>query len=127
MLQSAHEQDHYQPPAECIRAARAHIAEVMRSLKALSSDAAERSADLLSEAATQLQDAAAMLRGMECPGDANLRLEVERLRQELKTLSYALSQTDRLVSGWMRRMGSGYTERGGAAPLMLVKKVNITG
>ena len=55
------EQDRYEPPAECIRAARAHIADVMRSLTFLSTDEAERCVDLLGEAGTQLQSAAAML------------------------------------------------------------------
>lgn len=130
MPNSAHEQDRYEPPAECIRAARAHIADVMRCLTFLSTDQEERCTDLLGEAGTQLQSAAAMLNGLRMPDDANLRLEVEGLRQELKILAYALAESDRLVSGWIRRMGTtsgGYTEQGASAPLFLVKKVNVTG
>lgn len=123
------EQDRYEPPAECIRAARAHIAEVMRSLRLLTTDE-ERCADLLGEAGTQLQSASAMLNGLQTPDDANLRREVEGLRQELKILALALAESDRLVSGWIRRIGAisgGYTEQGASAPLFLVKKVNISG
>jgi hypothetical protein len=129
MPNSAQEQDRYEPPAECIRAARTRVAEVMRSLKIVSTDETERCADLLADAGTQLQSAAVMLRALERPGDAKLRLEIEGLRQELKTLAYALAESDRLVSGWMRRMGTksgGYTQQGASAPLILVKKVNIT-
>ena len=106
MPNTAQEQDRYQPPAECIRAARAHLAEVMRSLKVLSIDEGERCTDLLGEAAMQLRSAAAMLSGMERPGDAKLRTELEQLRRQLKTLAYALTESDRLVSGWIRRMGA---------------------
>jgi hypothetical protein len=128
MPNTAHEQDRYQPPAECIRAARAHIAEVMRSLNILSTDEAERCADLLFQAGTELQAAASLLRGMDRPGDVLIRLEVEAMRQQLKTLAYTLAESDRLISGWIRRMGnSGYTDRGASAPLTLVKKVNVTG
>jgi hypothetical protein len=130
MPNSAHEQDRYEPPADCIRAARAHIAEVMRSLAVLSRDGEERCTDLLGEAGKQLQAAATMLNGLETPTDTDLRHEVEGLRQELKILAYALAESDRLVSGWIRRMGTrsgGYTEQGASAPLILVKKVNITG
>jgi hypothetical protein len=130
MPNTAHEQDRYEPPAGCIRAARAHLAEVMRSLTFLATDQEERCTDLLGEAGTQLQSAAAMLNGLETPDDANLRLEVEGLRQELKILAHALAESDRLVSGWIRRMGAtngGYTEQGASAPLILVKKVNVRG
>jgi hypothetical protein len=130
MPNTAHEQDRYEPPADCIRAARAHIAEVMRSLVFLSTDESERCVDLLGEAGTQLRSAAVMLNGLQTPADANLRSEVEGLREELKVLAYALAESDRLVSGWIRRMGAtngGYTEQGGSAPLILMKKVNVTG
>ena len=124
------EQDRYEPPAECIRAARGHIADVMRSLTFLSTDEAERCVDLLGEAGTQLQSAAAMLNGGQTPDHLNFRVEVEGLRQELKILASALTESDRLVSGWIRRIGTtsgGYTEQGASAQLILMKKVNVTG
>jgi hypothetical protein len=127
MPTAAHEQHPYQAPAECIRTARAGIAAVMHSLKTLSVDELEH---LLVEAGTQLQSAATMLGDLECPGDINLRREVEQLRRELKMLALTLAESDRLVSGWARRIGAtnaGYTEQGTATPLTLVKKVDVTG
>lgn len=126
MQNAAHEQDRYQGPVECIRAARAGITAVTRSLQDLSADQAE---SLLEQAATQLQSAAVILRDLQQPGDKNLRLEIEQVRRQLKTLALTLSESERLVSGWIRRIGatSGYTEKGASAPLILVKKVNVTG
>lgn len=127
MRNTAHEQDRYGAPAECIRAARAGITEVMHSFRTLSGDNAEH---LLIEAGTQLQSAVGMLRQMETPGDADLRLEIEQLRRQLKTLALTLAESDRLVSGWVRRIAAtrgGYTERGSTAPLTLVKKVSVIG
>ena len=99
----------------------------MQSLQALSGEKAEH---LLIEAGTQLQSAATLLRDMEWPGDAELRREIEQLRRQLRTLAVTLAESDRFVSGWMRRIGAsnaGYNELGASAALTLVKKVNISG
>lgn len=124
--------DRYEPPAECIRTARRHISEVMQSLKGASAKEVDRCADLLGDACAQLQSAAAMLSdlGPQWPDASKLRLEIEGLREELNTLASALAESDRLVSGWIRRMGAirgGYTEQGASAPLTLVKKVHVVG
>lgn len=124
MRNSASQQDPYREPAGCIRAAREGVAQVMNSL-----NDPDRQVHLLSEATTQLESAAALLGSAERCGDAHLRFEVEQLRRDLQTVSLALAESDRLVSRWIRRIGTrgGYTEQGDSAPLILVKKLNVTG
>jgi len=130
MAMSAHQLDTYQAPAECIRAARAGISEVMRLLSLSREEDAERYTVLLDGVVVHLQSASAILRACDSVKNADLRRSVTQLQSEVKTLATTLSASDRLISGWVRRLGvksAGYTERGGSAPLILVKKVNVTG
>jgi len=123
--------DQQQPgPAGCIRAARAAVAEVIERLNVPTEENGGRCGDLLVEVERQLQSAAGLLRQVEDPRNPGLRHDVERLRIEIRTLARTLAESDRLVSGWVRRLGirtGGYTEQGAAAPLVLIKKVNIAG
>ena len=122
---------HRQPgPAGCIRAARVAVAEILERLNIPTEESAGRCGDLLIEVERQLQSAAGMLRDTADPGQTNLRKDVEVLRAEIRTLSRTLAESERMVSGWVRRLGiktGGYTELGAAAPLVLVKKVHAEG
>ncbi len=127
---SAQRLDRYQAPAECIRAARAGISEVMRLLSLSREEDAERCTALLENVVAQLQSASVILRDLGSVKNADLRRSVAQLQRDVKTLATTLSASDRLISGWVRRLGvknAGYTERGASAPLILVKKVNVTG
>lgn len=128
MLNSERPNDPYREPGECIRSARGRIAQVIGSLDSVSSSCAEQYADILVDAARQLQSAAALIQGIESPQDKGLRKEILELRREIKLLSSVLVESDRLVTAWIGRIGgrSGYTERGGSSPLFLVRKVNVT-
>lgn len=124
------EVDGYQAPAEHIRAARAGISEIMQLLRVPTTEDAERCTVLLGEVGTQLQSAAAALRQFDGPKNADLRQSLSHLQREVRTLALTLSESDRFISGWVRRLGAktaGYTERGASAPLFLIKKVNVTG
>jgi hypothetical protein len=123
-------------PAACVRVARAAIAEVIGLLKAPTADNAERCLELLAEVEQMLRSAGDMLRANSSqPGcgfapSAGAHRELEQLRREVKTLASCLSESDRLVSGWIRSAGvknGGYTAQGASAPLILVKKVDVTG
>jgi hypothetical protein len=123
-------QQPYTGPAECIRAARAGVAEIVRQLGASTVEGVERCGDLLDEVGQRLQSAAGMLRGMQGPHNAAFRREVEQLHREVKTLARTLVESDRLISGWVRRVAvknGGYTEKGASAPLVLIKKVSVEG
>src|SRR5579859_6527874 len=92
-------------PAGCIRAARAAVAEVIERLNVPTDENSGRCGDLLVEVERQLQSAASMLRQIEDPRDAGLRRDVEHLRIEIRTLARTLAESDRMVSGWVRRLG----------------------
>ena len=117
----------YEGPVQCIRSARSRISELMHSLE--TAHTADDQLTLLGEAAKQLQEAADLLRNTETSDEAAIRFEIEELRRQLNKLSALLTESERLVSGWIGRLGtrSGYTEQGASAPLVLVKKVNISG
>ena len=122
--------DLYTEPAECIRAARAGVAETMRQLSVPTAEGGERCGDLLGEVGRQLQSAAVLLQVTEGPHNAAFRRSVEQLQREVKELAQTLAESDRLISGWVRRVGvrnGGYTEQGASAPLVLIKKVNVEG
>jgi hypothetical protein len=130
MMTSAQDLDRYQAPAECIRAARAGISEIMRLLRSPTAEDSERCTALLGDVGTHLQSAASILREHDSVRNADLRHSVVQLQREVRTLAVTLTESDRLVSGWVRRLGvkaAGYTERGASAPLILIKKVNVTG
>src|SRR5579884_2495381 len=91
----------YRQPVECIRAARSSIADLTHSLQV-----ADDPFTVLNEAAEQLQQAADLLRSNETADDDAIRLEVDELRRQLKTLSAFLAESERLVKGWLGRLGT---------------------
>jgi hypothetical protein len=103
----------------------------VRSLLARPSlENADRSAAILRDVEVQLGCAAAMLQNNPSePGD-DFRLALEELQAEVAALARFLSEADKLLSGWLRAVQTrraGYTERGQAAPLVLVNKLAVEG
>lgn len=123
-------------PAACVRLARAAIAEIIGLLKTPTADNAEKCLELLAEVEQMLRSAGNILRdhssqsGSGFAPAAGAHRELEQLRREVRTLASCLSESDRLVSGWIRSAGvknGGYTAQGASAPLILLKKVDVTG
>lgn len=120
----------YHSPAECVRAARAGVSKVAGLLSEPTPQNAELCAELMRNVAEQLGSAAQYLHTDEYKRDAALRSSIEMLQREVKVLAGRFAATDRLLSGWVRTVGAksgGYTEEGGSAPLVLIKKVDVTG
>lgn len=113
--------------AESIRTGRAILFQVRTLLRQPSPANAEESGKLLSDAAEHFRSA---LTQLQAHRDISLKAELEQLRVEVDVLAKTLSETDRLLTSWTRRLGvraNGYTERGTSAPLILVKKLSVTG
>ena len=115
---------------ECLRSARASMRQVKRLLSQPSAEAADESAVLLRDIEIQLGCVAAILRKNGARPDAEVRSGVEELQSEVAALASFFAGADQMLSGWLNALRSrrgGYTERGQAAPLMLVKKVSVEG
>jgi hypothetical protein len=115
---------------ECLRSARASMRQVKRLLSQPSAEAADESAVLLRDIEIQLGCVAAILRKNGARPDAEVRSGVEELQSEVAALASFFGGADQMLSGWLNALRSrrgGYTERGQAAPLMLVKKVSVEG
>jgi hypothetical protein len=115
---------------ECLRSARASMRQVKRLLSQPSAEAADESAVLLRDIEIQLGCVAAILRKNGAKPDAEVRSGVEELQSEVAALASFFAGADQMLSGWLNALRSrrgGYTERGQAAPLMLVKKVSVEG
>ena len=115
---------------ECLRSARASMRQVKRLLSQPSAEAADESAVLLRDIEIQLGCVAAILRKNGAKPDAEVRSGVEELQSEVAALASFFAGADQMLSGWLNLLRSrrgGYTERGQAAPLMLVKKVSVEG
>jgi hypothetical protein len=120
----------YADARECLRAARGSMREVKRLLSQPSPEAADESAALLRDVEVQLGCVAAILRRNGSPPDLELRSGVEELQNEVAVLARFFAEADKLFSGWLqaiRARRGGYTERGQAAPLVLVKKLSVEG
>ncbi len=120
----------YRDARECLHAARQSMRQVKRLLSQPSAQAADESATLLREVEVQLGCVAAILRQNGAQPDAELREGVEELQDEVAVLARFFAEADKLFSGWLNAVRSrkgGYTERGHAAPLMLVKKLSVEG
>lgn len=127
MHNEASEVQRQKPAAESIRAGRAVLSDVRALLRQPSLANAEQCGELLNDAARHLRSAAGQL---DAGQDKRLRADLERLRAEVDLLARTLSETDRMLSSWSRKLGvkaNGYTERGASAPLILVKKLSVTG
>ncbi len=115
---------------ECLREARASMREVKKLLAQPSAEAADQSAILLRDVEVQLGCAAAVLRKNGLKPDASIRAGVEELQSEVAVLANFFSGADRMLTHWLeavRTRRGGYTERGQAAPLTLVRKVSVEG
>lgn len=113
--------------AESIRTGRAILSDVRALVRQSTPASAEECGNLLNEAARHLRSAAAQ---MDPGPDTSLRADLERLRSEVDLLARTLSETDRLLTSWTRKIGvkaNGYTSRGASAPLILIKKLSVTG
>jgi hypothetical protein len=119
----------YGDARECLRAARAGMRQVKRLLAQPTPDAADESAALLRDVEVQLGCVAAILRSGARP-EPGVRAGVEELQSEVAVLAAFFSGADKMLSGWLdavRTRRGGYTHRGQAAPLTLVKKLSVEG
>ena len=120
----------YGDARECLQVARASMRKVKKLLSQPSLEAADESAALLRDIEVQLGCVAAILRKNGCKPDVQIRAGVEELQSEVAVLASFFSGADQMLSGWLdavRTRRGGYTERGHAAPLMLVSKLNVEG
>ena len=121
---------HYGDAREYLQAARASVREVKRLLSKPSVAAADDSAALLRDVEVQLGCVAALLRQNGTKPDAGIRAGVEELQSEVAVLAAFFAGADKMFSGWLdavRSRRGGYTERGQAAPLVLVKRLSVEG
>ena len=115
---------------ECLKAARAAMWQVKRLLTQPTVEAADESAALLRDVEVQLGCVAAILRVNGAQPDAEIREGVDALQHEVAMLASFFSGADRMLSGWLNAVRSqrgGYTQRGQAAPLVLVRKLSVEG
>jgi hypothetical protein len=115
---------------ECLQAARISMRQVKRLLSQPSAEAADESATLLRDVEVQLGCVAAILRQNGAKPDVEIRAGVEELQGEVAVLATFFAGADKLFTGWLdavRTRRGGYTARGQAAPLMLVKKLSVEG
>ena len=120
----------YGDARECLQAARARMRQVKKLLSQPSVEAADESAALLRDVEVQLGCVAAILRKTGAKPDAGIRSGVEELQNEVAVLAAFFAGADKMLSGWLdavRSRRGGYTERGQAAPLMLVRKLSVEG
>jgi hypothetical protein len=121
---------HYGDARECLQAARASMRQVKRLLSQPSAEAADESAALLRDVEVQLGCVAAILRQNGGKPDAEIRAGVEELQSEVAVLAAFFAGADKMLSGWLdavRSRRGGYTMRGQAAPLTLVRKLSVEG
>jgi hypothetical protein len=120
----------YGDARECLQVARARMRQIKNLLSQPSPEAADESAALLRDVEVQLGCVAAFLRRDSSKSDAGIRAGVEELQREVAALAAFFAGADKMLNGWLEAVRSrrgGYTERGQAAPLMLVKKLSVKG
>jgi hypothetical protein len=120
----------YGDARECLRAARHGMRQVKLLLSQPSAEAADEAAALLRDVEVQLGCVVALLRQNGSKPDAEIRMGVEEMQNEVAVLATFFAQADKFFSGWLdavRTRRGGYTERGQAAPLMLAKKLSVEG
>ena len=120
----------YADAGECLQAARQSMRQVKRLLAQPSAEAADESAALLRDVEVQLGCVAALLRENGSKPDQDFRSTVEDLQDEVAVLARYFAEADKMFSGWLQAVRShrgGYTSRGHAAPLVLVKKLSVEG
>lgn len=115
---------------EHLHAAKTGMRQVKQLLAQPSVENADQSATLLREVEVQLGCVAAMLRNNGTQPDAEFRSALEELQAEVAVLARFLAEGDKLLSGWLQAVQArrgGYTQRGQAAPLVLVNKLTVEG
>jgi len=120
----------YGDARECLRSARANMREVKKLLRQPSAEAADQSAALLRDVEVQLGCVAAVLKKEGSKPNASIRAGVEELQNEVAVLANFFSGADKMLTQWLEAVRSrrgGYTERGQAAPLTLVRKLSVEG
>jgi hypothetical protein len=120
----------YGDARQCLQAARLSMRQVKRLLSQPTAESADESAALLRDVEVQLGCVAAILRQTGPKPDSAMRAVVEELQNEVATLAAFFTGADRMLSGWLnavRTRRGGYTERGQAAPLTLVRKLSVEG
>ena len=120
----------YGDARECLLAARQRMRQVKRLLSQPSAEAADESAALLRDVEIQLGCVAAFLRQTGSKPDSEFRSNIEELQDEVAVLARFFAEADKLFSGWLQAVRSrrgGYTNRGQAAPLVLVKRLSVEG
>lgn len=120
----------YRDAKECLQAAQAGMRQVKKLISQPSVDAAEESAALLRDVEIQLGCVAAILRKNGARPDAEIRAGVDSLQNEVAVLASFFAGADKMLTGWLSALRTdrgGYTARGHAAPLVLVKKLSVEG
>ena len=115
---------------QCLDAARSGMRQVKKLLAQPSLDAADESAALLRDVEVQLGCVAAMLRQNGAKPDVDIRAGVEELQRKSPSWPAFFAGADKMISAWLdgiRSRRGGYTERGQAAPLVLVRKLSVEG
>ena len=116
--------------ADYIHAARKNLGEVKNLLTRPTSQSVQDSTDRMREVEVQLGCAVAILRSSPQRAAANLITELQDLKHQTQFLAQLIGETNRFLSGWVNRVlvsRNGYTERGAAAPLYLVRKTTAEG
>jgi hypothetical protein len=106
------------------------MSQVKRLLSRPSAEAADESAALLRDIEVQLGCVAAILRQNGGKPDTEIRAGVEELQNEVAALAAFFAGADKMLTGWLdavRSRRGGYTMRGQAAPLTLVRKLSVEG
>lgn len=120
----------YGDAQECLDAARLSMRQVKQLLSKPSVEAADESAAILRDIEVQLGCVAAILRQNGSRPDAGIRAGVEELQHEVAVLAAFFAGADKMLTPWLdtvRSRRGGYTQRGQAAPLMLVRKLSVEG
>ena len=90
----------------------------------------EKVGDLMREVEVQLGCAVAILRSSKQRAAATMIAEIQELKHQTEFLVLLVAETNRFLSGWVSRVlisRNGYTDRGAAAPLFLVRKTSAEG
>ena len=120
----------YGDVGQYLQAARVNMRQVKRMLSQPSAETADESAALLRDIEVQLGCVAAILRQNGSKPDAGIRSGIEELQSEVAVLAAFFAGADQMLCGWLdtvRARRGGYTERGQAAPLTLVRKLSVEG
>lgn len=120
----------YRDAKECLQAAHSGMRQVKRLLSQPSVEAADESAALLRDIEIQLGCVAAILRKNGATPDAEIRAGVVALQSEVAVLATFFAGAGKMLSDWLNAVRAdrgGYTARGQAAPLVLVKKLSVQG